>query len=197
LPVKATEDDMTKRLPQVLAILSCCTTWATAQDFNMKPGLWQFTTIGESKGDPMSAMSPAEREQMEGAKAHMTPEQRAQMEAMMKQPMVAMGTAAKPHIGMACITKENIRKSLARMRVNEPGSTCKTTSIRQTSTVSESREVCAGSNGGNSNTTLLFELPGSETLTGTVHTIMSGGGYEFNLKITGKWMGPACGDVKP
>jgi len=188
---------MTKRSPLALAILSCCATWAIAQDFNMKPGLWQFTSIGESKGDPASAMSPAEREQMEEAKAHMTAEQRAQMEAMMKQPMVVMGTAAKPRTWMACITKENIRKDFARMGVNEPGSNCKTTSIRQTSTVSESREVCSGSNAGNSNTTLLFELPSSETLIGAIHTTMSGGGYEFNLKITGKWMGPACGDLKP
>ena len=189
---------MMKNFPLALAILSCCATWATAQDFNMKPGLWQFTSVGEGKGDPMSGMSPAEREQMEAAKAHMTPEQRAQMEAMMKQPMAAMGTAAKPRIGMACVTKENIRKDLARMGVNEPGSTCKTTSIRQTATVSESREVCSGSsNAGNSNATLLFELPSPETLIGTAHTTMSGGGFEFNLKITGKWVGPACGDVKP
>jgi hypothetical protein len=188
---------MTKRFPLALAILSCSATWATAQDFNMKPGLWQYTIIGESKGDPMSAASPAERAQMEEAKAHITPEQRAQMEAMMKQPMAAMGTAAKPRTWMACTTKENIQKNFARMRVNEPGSTCKTTSIRQTSTVSESREVCSGSNAGNSNTTLLVELPSSETLIGTIHTTMSGGGYEFNLKINGRWMGPACGDLKP
>jgi hypothetical protein len=197
LPTEATEDNMTKRFPLALAILSCYAMIATAQDFNMKPGLWQFSSIGEGKGDPMSGMSPAEREQMEQAKAHMTPEQRARMEAMMKQPMAAMGTAAKPRTWMACITKENIRKDLARMGVNDPGSTCKTTSIRQTSTVSESREVCSGSNAGSSNTTLLFELPSSETLIGTIHTAMSGGGYEFHLKITGKWMGPACGDVKP
>ena len=186
---------MTKRFPLALAILSCCVTWATAQDFNMKPGLWQFTSMGEGKGDPMSGISPADRKQMEEAKAYMAPEQRAKMEAMMKQSMAAMGTA-KPRTSMACATKENIRKSIARFGVNEPGSTCKTTSIRQTSTVSESREVCSGNDSG-SNTTLLFELPSSETLIGTIHTTMSGGGYEFNFKITGKWMGPACGDVKP
>jgi len=188
---------MTKRVPLALAILSCCAAWATAQDFNMKAGLWQFTSIGESKGDPVSAMSPEEKGQMEEAKAHMTAEQRAQMDAMMKQPMGMMGTAAKPRTWMACITKENMRKNFARMGVDEPGSTCKTTSIRQTSTVSESREVCSGSKSGNSNTTLLFKLPSAETLIGTIHTTISGGGYEFSLKISGKWMSPACGDLKP
>ena len=53
---------MTKGIPLAFAILSCCATCATAQDFNMKPGLWQFTSIGESKGDPMSAMSHPRRE---------------------------------------------------------------------------------------------------------------------------------------
>ena len=53
---------MTKGIPLAFAILSCCATWATAQDFNMKPRLWQSTSIGESKGDHMIAMSHPLRE---------------------------------------------------------------------------------------------------------------------------------------
>jgi hypothetical protein len=188
---------MTKKFPLALAILSCCATRATAQDFNMKPGLWQFSSIGEGKGDPMSGMSPAERKQMEEAKAHMTSEQRAQMEAMMQLPNGRYGHGGDaPYLDVLHHERKH-PEGPCRMGVNEPGSTCKTTSIRQTSTVSESREVCSGSNAGNSNTTLLFKLSSSETLTGAIHTTLSGGGFEFHLKITGKWMGPACGDVKP
>ncbi len=193
----------TARIPLALAmVVSCCATLtalsAATDEFNIRPGLWELTTSFDMKGDPQSMMSAADRAQMEEAMTHMTPEQRAKMEAMMKQQSAGpWGTSAKPLIKMACFTKENIHKEFSRLGAQGEGSTCKTTTIKHTSTLFEGREVCGGGN--NSNAILQFEASNPERLTGTVNVVPAEGrgGFEGKFNLTGRWLGSSCGDVKP
>jgi hypothetical protein len=190
---------MTTKIPLALAILSCSATWAAAQDLNMKPGLWEFTVAYETKGDPMSMMSAADKAQMEEAKAHMSPAQRAQMEPLMKQQAAMANAWAKPHLQKACVTKENLHKMLADLAAEKTQSNCKITAVKSTGAVLEGREVCS-ENGHNSNFTVRFEAPNPETFTARAEASASGGSaavYEVKFTSSGKWLGSACGDVKP
>jgi hypothetical protein len=197
---------MTTRIPLALAILSCSATWAAAQDLNIKPGLWESTVTYETKGDPMSLMSAADKAQMEEAKAqmeeakaHMSPAQRAQMEPLMKQQAAMASAWAKPQTKKACVTKENLHKMLSDFAAAKDQSNCKITAVKSTGAVLEGREVCS-ENGHNSNVTVRFEAPNPETFTARVEASVSGGGaavYEVKFTSSGKWLGSACGDVKP
>jgi hypothetical protein len=189
---------MSMKIPIELAILGCCATLAAAQDLNIKPGLWEFTVTQEMNGDQMSVLPAKEKAQFEEAKARMSPEQRAQMEA---QQAAITAMMAKPIVKQSCVTKENIRTSLAQFAADASAgkdeSGCKVTLLRSTATVMESRGVCSR-NGFNSIYTLLFEAPNPQTLTFKEEgSVVSGGTLELKSKASGKWLGPACGSVKP
>ena len=78
--------------PLVLALFACVTLPAAAQTAPpIKPGLWTVEKY-ESSGD--GAPSAAQRKEMADALKNMPPEQRAQMEAMMKQRGIDMGAMA-------------------------------------------------------------------------------------------------------
>jgi hypothetical protein len=195
---------MTTRIPIELAILGCCATLAAAQGLNIKPGLWELTGTSETKGDPMSMMSAADKAEMEEAKTYMSPEQWAQVEALMKQRNVTLGGPAKTSItlalpGKVCITEENIHQTLAYFAAKySAGENCKITPIRSTATLVENREVCSWTNGSTSNSTLLLETPNPESFTARVESSVGGrGGLEMKARSSGKWLGSACGSVKP
>jgi hypothetical protein len=185
---------MNRKIPLALAALGCATL-AAAQELNMKLGLWEITSTQETKGDPMSMMSGAAKAQMEEAKAHLSPEQIARMEAMIRQRF----GPSKTTIEKRCLTKENFHQTVAYLSgqnsAERDKSTCKITPVRSTATVMESREVCPTTNAANSGTTLLFEAPNPETLTVRVESLA--GGLEVKVKSSGKWLGPDCGNVKP
>jgi hypothetical protein len=194
---------MSVKIPIELAILGCCATLAAAQDLNIKPGLWEFAVTQEWNGDQMSVLPAKEKAQFEEAKARMSPEQRAQMEALMKQQQPnPWGGPAKTIIEKRCLTKEDIHQITHFAAKNSPGdkeaSNCKITVLKSTATVIESREACSSTNGPNPNTTLLIEAPNPETMTFRAESKSSvGGSFEMKVKSSGKWLGPACGSVKP
>ena len=190
---------MSTKIPIALAILGCCATMAAAQDLNLKPGLWELTGTYETKGDPMSMMSAADKARMEEAKAHMSPEQRAQMEAMMKQSTANVDGRPKTSTDKRCLTKEDIHKAAAQLAAEfSAGSNCKFTPVKSTATVLEGRAVSTSANGANSDSRLLFEAPNPETFTIRVEASAGvKGGLEIKARSSGKWLGPACGNVKP
>ena len=193
---------MSTKISAALAILGCCATLAVAQDLNIKPGLWEFTVTRETKGDFPSMMPAADKAQMEEAKAYMSPEQWAKVEALMKQQQPnPWGGPAKTIIEKRCLTKEDIHQTLTHFAAkNSPGdkeaSNCKITVLKSTATVIESREACSSTNGPNPNTTLLIEAPNPETMTFRAESSV-GGSFEMKVKSSGKWLGSACGNVKP
>jgi hypothetical protein len=181
---------MTKRLPLAFAILTGCATLAPAQDFNLKPGLWEFTLTSQIKGDPASMLSAAE-----SAGTQMSPEMKAGAEAMIRK----LSTApANPIIYKKCVTKIELQKLLDKLSAGESNANCKFTPVRSTATLLEGREGCSSSKM-SSNAIVRFEAPNPEALTGRIERTMSAGsgGFDTVSNITGKWLGPSCGDVKP
>jgi hypothetical protein len=169
------------RITLVLCSLSAL---AAGENLNIKPGLWDFTTV--AKGNMMPT---AEKAEMEKAMAEMPPEQRAKTEAYLKS--MQAGTATR-HKG--CVTKESITK-MSTFIVPGEDSGCKRTEIKTTSTIWEFREECAGSKGKTGGTVRVV-APNPETYT---LEWTPGAGWEGSgsWKMSAKWLGADCGNVKP
>jgi len=187
-----------KTILLALAGCSCSANLATAQNLNLKLGLWEFTSTTESKGDLISMMPAAEKARLEEAKAHMTPEQRAKMEALLKARTSMLGPTATPRVFKSCLTRESMQLKFANLSNSQYDSSCPTTPIRSTSTAFESRQACSTS-GVNTNTLIVMEATDPEQFAGNVRSTVSGqnGTFEVRAHTTGKWLGSACGEVKP
>ncbi len=145
---------------------------------DVKMGLWEMTTTMDV-GNAMASMMDTSK---------MTPEQKARMEAMMKQ-------MAGPHTSTnkRCLTKEEMSKGFAG---DEGGETCKDTVVTNTSSVYELRRECTGERA--ESTVVHFESAGRELVKGTVNSKITKNGQSSTVTgtITGKWLSANCGDVK-
>src|SRR5258708_40299104 len=95
-----------------IALLAPLTTWA-AEDikpFDRKPGLWETTSTTEMSGMPgmPAGMPQIPPEQL----AKMTPQQRAQVEAMLKSRMGAAGGAPQSNTSKVCLTADSFKNAL-------------------------------------------------------------------------------------
>jgi hypothetical protein len=153
--------------------------------FDVKPGLWQVRMHGTTSGEPPI---PAE------ALANLPPEQRAKFEAAIR---AAMARAGAPRVTKSCITAEQLRRVPDFGRDRE----CRQTVVTRTATELELRQVCTGtgSDEARMSGTVHFTAVDRETVEGTAEITRSSRGQamKVNEKISGKWLGPDCGDVKP
>jgi len=159
---------------------------------NIKPGLWEVTTTTQTKGTP--PMSAEEKAEMEKAMAKMTPERRAQMEAALK---AAQSGNSRPTVRKSCITKEDLSKPFAFDAGKDDGS-CTRTIIKSTSSEQEVRMDCTNKTRKSSGTVRVVAA-NPESWNGTMDATVSDTGGTMVLKssFSGKWLGAACGDVKP
>jgi hypothetical protein len=170
---------MIKRMMAGCALLSCI---AFAQD-NRKPGLWEITSTMQSQGMGI----PEDR------LAKMTPEQRAQVEAMVSS---QMKRAAQPTISKSCETAETIKRE--QTFGQDRNKSCKVTPISSSGSKRVMQISCDGATG-KTEGTITVESIDPEHFTGTMamHINAEGRKMEMNSKASGKWLGPNCGDVKP
>jgi Protein of unknown function (DUF3617) len=149
------------------------------QPLNVKTGLWE-TTVTTS----MSGHMPIPPETL----AKLTPEQRARFEAAMKSM-----AKAKSNTNKSCLTKEKLEKD----PFNREDKACTETVLASTGSQMEVREVCTRENS-KADITVHLVASDSEHVTGTIKTNVSGGGNTMTAdgKMTSKWLGPACGNVK-
>ena len=152
--------------------------------FNVNPGLWQVTTSGTASGAPSI---PAE------ALAQLTPEQRVQVEAAMKG---AMARVAAPRTMRSCITAEQLRRNPDFTR---GGKSCQQSVVTRTATDIELRETCSGADTGAVSATVHLTARDRQTVVGTTLVTQNNGGKPLTIRqqISGKWLGPDCGAVKP
>jgi hypothetical protein len=173
---------MTSRRMAGLTLVGIFCGGLVAQPNRMKPGLWEATSL-INMGDATS-MIPEDR------LAKMTPEQRAQIQAMVKQ------SVASPMATKLCYTKEQIEKGL---NYNlERAGTCTSKTISSTGARQVSEISC--DNGRTKTTgTVTMESTDPEHYTGLVQmkTTMNGQNRDMTVKLTGKWLASDCGDVKP
>lgn len=161
------------------ALLSCV---VFAQE-SRKPGLWETSVTTQMPGMAI----PEDR------LAKMTPEQRAQVEAMMSS---RMGRGAQPITNKSCETPETLKREQAYGA--DRGKTCKATPVSSNGAKQVIQLSCETENM-KSDGTLTVETPDSEHFNGTMvmHVNSQGRNMDMTTKISGKWISSDCGDVKP
>ncbi|HTC07741.1 MAG TPA: DUF3617 domain-containing protein [Acetobacteraceae bacterium] len=157
--------------------------FASGLSLDVTPGLWQISTAGSASGVPNIPPS---------ALAKMSPQQRAMAEAMA---MVIVSQANIPHELQICITPEQIRQGFD---LNRVGHNDCVHDVRSSSpTHLDMHVTCTGKD----------QLDGTVHLTAIDRTTVSGdldlragdAGTALTIRQTlhGKWLGAACGDVRP
>jgi hypothetical protein len=173
----------------VLIALCSSSVWA-ADNFvrpNMKTGLWEITETHTMTGMPAMPSIPPE------ALANMSPEQRAQMEARMKD---SFGGGPKTTTRKSCVTKEKLDKSSV---FGDDRNECTRTVLSSSSTMTEVKIHCAQKDM-TSDGTFKFEALSPENVKGAMRMVMTGKGQSqpmhMDFDFTSKYLGAACGDVK-
>ncbi len=148
-----------------------------------KPGLWETSVTVQMPGMGI----PEDR------LAKMTPEQRAQVEAMMSS---RLGRGAQPTTNRSCETPETLKRE--QTYGADRGKTCKSTPVSSSGSKQVIQLSCENENM-KSDGTITVDTPDSEHFNGTIvmHVNSQGRIMDMNQKISGKWISSDCGDVKP
>ena len=180
------------RLTIVTSLLFCAFS-ANAQ--TMKLGLWEITQKMKSGSAEMNNAMAAMQDQM----AKMTPQQRKQMQEMMAKQGVnidlgAGGGAAKPGevTVKMCMTQEMIDQN--QMAPQQPGCT-HTQSPRVGNSWKMSFTCTKPPSSGEGQATMIS--PDAYTMKMTINSSATGKPERMEMEGAGKWLGSACGDIKP
>jgi len=176
-----------------VALLAPLTTWAAddIKPFDGKPGLWETTSTREMSGvtgAPAMPQIPAEQ------LAKMTPQQRAQVEAMLKSRMGAASGAPQSSTTKVCLTSDSFKNALA---MNQNNENC---TNKVTASTSSSQTIHMECTQGKTNLTgdMTVDRIDAEHAKGDV-VMKTSAEAAMNIKMsfTTKWLASDCGDVKP
>lgn len=186
---------MKNYLPKLFTlVLFSVSAVAATDNFNIKPGLWETTTSSQSQGSP--SVPPEQKAERDKMMARMSPEMRARIEAAQKK---YQANAGAPHVRKSCVTKEDLNKPMSFEDAKEGGK-CTKTVLKSTSSTQEIRVDCADDRYKSSGT-IRVTASNPENWSGTLDTTLTpvAGGAPITVKtnMSGKWLGPDCGDVKP
>ncbi len=154
-----------------------CRAADNATPLDLKPGLWETTTVSERSGMPSI---PADK------LAALPPEQRARIEAM-------AGGKPTTSTRQSCRTEKDLKPF-----TDDNNKSCKQTIVTSTSTKQEIKMECDMP--GNKGTgTVTVEAKDPEHVNGLVlmHVGANGRNMDMKITITAKWISSSCGDVKP
>ncbi len=150
---------------------------------NVKLGLWEVTVSTQRSGMP--AMPQVDLSKV-------PPEQRARVEAMMKQQQGMM--AGQPTVTKTCITKEKLEKEF--YQPNQADDSCKRTLVSSTASLQDIKIECSGKT--KMAGTVRIEAVDNEHVTGKTHFDVDSEGHQMTVAstIAGKWVAADCGGVK-
>jgi hypothetical protein len=177
--------------PIALALVVLAALPAAAQTPPIKPGLWQVEKY-ESSGD---VPRPADSGRMAESLKKMPPEQRAQMEAMMKQRGIDMGSMAAGN-GPQGIKMCFDRESLDQNRWQGEQGRCKTNFTTRTATLWKWTSACTeppSTGEGEAR----FEGSDRYTVTFSSTVNLGAGPKTSRHTMTMRRLGDSCGDLKP
>jgi hypothetical protein len=168
----------------LLGVLLCpLASWSADQIFDVKPGLWTISSTIQFSGMPPVPNLD-----------QMTPEQRARIEAAMKN------MSGRTNNVKSCITREGIEKALARAS-SGPGSSCAPKLASVSASKVELHIDCTQQQGAmKSNGDMTIERRDAEHFAGTGAMKATGAnGHTMDVKwsMTGTFLASDCGDVKP
>ncbi len=151
------------------------------QRLNVKTGLWEVSNTRTMSGEmPVPA----------GLLERMTPEQRARMEARLKEGSAGQTTTTTYK---SCVTQKDLDDGTS---FGEDQGECTKNVISSTSSKAQVHMVCAFQ-GIKGEGTVEVQALSSESTRGSVHMTASGNGRTMNSDstFTAKWIGTNCGDV--
>ena len=150
----------------------------SADTLNVKLGLWEITSVTETRGMP-----PLPKELL----ATMTPEQRRQMEAEIK---AEQAKGPDRDTDRECITQKDLDRPFESSNTKE----CTQTNVTTTRTMQEVRIVCTGGVPGSG--LLKVSAPSPEKMTGSLDLKLGEGAQAMTIKaqLQGKWISSDCGD---
>ncbi len=178
---------MQTKLFLALIVFSLSVLWATDKitPLNVKEGLWEITVTHSMTGMPAMPAIPPD------ALAKMPPEQRARIEAAMKQSGMGGPTT---DVRKDCITKEKLEKQTA---FSDNRKECTRTVVNSTGNKLEIKLHCEDKQT-STDGTLLVEALSSDNVKGSMHFVTNSNSRTMNMDFTfsSRYLGPACGDVK-
>lgn len=195
--MKSNKRNLSLVLAAVIAVTALCVLVASAQDrkdeassqphvrlqhpLNLKPGLWENTLTITTAGEipiPAAMLS------------HMTPEQRARVEARMKARSAAH---SRTETNKKCVSKEDIEND----DVGQLDKNCTYKITSSTSTEAKGTLSCQEQDM-TANASMDVEAPDPEHMKGSSHGTMTGAGHTLNVdsQFSSKWLSSNCGAVK-
>ncbi|UVT14331.1 MAG: DUF3617 domain-containing protein [Nitrospira sp.] len=162
-------------------VIPCVMPDAQAESLNVKPGAWEMTVTTVASGMKLSPEMSA----------RMTPQQRTQMEQMMK------AREGKPHTTTAqsCITKVDVAHDRIIKEMEEEDDDevpCKIKVISKSSSKLALDQICPGPPP--STTHFTIEAKTTESLAATGDREQSGSG-KVHMDIIGRWLGAGCSGI--
>jgi len=145
-----------------------------AEPLNIKPGLWEMTTSTALSG---SMMPPA-------LLAQMPPEQRARIEAALKQ----QGAGGHAGSSQTCVTKEDLLRGSVPTDKAADQKNCKYRVVTQTNTRMETHFQCTGE--GARDGEMKLEAVSPEQLKGAIQVTTVRG--KVTVQLDGHWLGASC-----
>lgn len=157
-------------------------TGAVAATLDVKPGLWEVTTQGETTGMP-----PIPPQVL----AQMPPQQREQMMAAMQ------GRMNQPSVSRSCVTQKMLDRGMTFDRPNNKQ--CTQTVTGSTARSLDVKVVCTGEQQQKTSGTIHMDSANRESFAGALNMVSTDGTNAMTIKRTmqGKWLGSDCGKVKP
>ncbi len=174
----------------LLTIALAVTMGAGAHAQTQAPGLWEHTfksRAGAGDGGERDKMQAQMQAQLDA----MPPEQRKQLDAMMKSRGVTMG--AQGTTAKFCLTKEQAAKPPEARLSGD----CKATDIKRSGNTMSYKFACTTPQPVNGEGQLTYT--GDKAYSGSANVTTQGAGQppqRMTMEMTGKWLAADCGDVK-
>jgi|SRR5580698_7897679 hypothetical protein len=171
------------KLTLAIAFLGASAVWAADPvPMDVKPGQWESTVTMQMAGMPAVPQIPEEQ------LAKLPPEQRAKVEAALKQ---ASG-GPRSTTNKNCVKKED----LAKLPLNND-QTCRTTLVSSSRSKQEIHLDC-DRNGNKQTGTMIIEALNPETIKFSIQAAANDNGKNMSMNVAGtsKWLGAACTDAK-
>lgn len=151
-----------------------------AERLAVKTGLWENTVTMQITGVTL----PTEQLQ------RMPPEQRAQLEQVMKQ----MGVGApRTQTDQSCINEEDLDGRTFRESIEQAGEQCKVTEVSATARRQEYTFQCAAQ-GAQTEGRMVIDVVSDTRVRGTMEAKVAQG--KMDMKFDATWKAAACGDVE-
>jgi hypothetical protein len=179
---------LSRRIALSLIALVPCSA-AVAQTPAIKPGLWEYRFVTKSRSGELEAAMAEARKQM----AAIPPEQRRQMERMMGERGLQLGTSP----GSANVIRVCVGPDEAARLDMQSDPRCKQEIVQRTRDTVKVVFSCSGETPSRGEGTVRFK--GDTGFTGTfwVETQVAGKPDRMDVTQEGTWLGADCGKLKP